>query len=168
MKFALSVVVLSMILISSVSHKSHETIIGEWGFNVLILNGDTIFHRDNMAYSINYNLKMAHDFSNTLIDSARIIEGAKLNFETMRNVRLSFLKENQFSMTKTRSGGRIELGVFDTGVYELNQDSIFITVNARNNYEMLLLFDKFANRIFFFDGVPEHMVFTEYVKLDEN
>lgn len=155
------------ITVSFLRVENENHVVGNWGLNVVAINSDTIFHRDNLSYSIQYNLKKASDFTFSSVDYDKIVEDTEVNFEKMKNIKLSFQLNKQIYMTKTRSGGRIDLESLDSGFYEIKQDSLFITLSSRNNYQMLLLFNKFANRIFILDGFPDHKVFTEYIKLKD-
>lgn len=160
----LLLIFLAIPLISFQLPRNEYTIVGTWELNQVTLNGDTIFNRGNFDYTLNHNFESNKKWISTREDSSVVYDQAKANFEKFKNLRIEFLIDSTFKMTKVRSGGGVNLEEMDFGTYELKNDTLRMTNHSRRDYKMMFIVDLKNEIIFQKDGVPNHMVFQEYKK----
>jgi hypothetical protein len=166
MKLIFTISSLFLVLRASLADRTQDRILGDWTCHVIVLNADTIFYRNDINYSLDWNYKKSAHGHDHEIDSVRIKEATSNNFESLKQMRLSFKTDGEFEMTHIRSVGKINPLLKDEGTYDVREDSIFVSLIDRRERKMFFLYDNFAHKIFSYDGLPGHMVFTEYVKLD--
>lgn len=147
-------------------HNIHKSQLdGVWELNQIVLNNDTIFYRDQFDYTIKHNFELNKSWIANHEDSLTVIKRAEQGFQNSMSIKMEFLTDSTFKMTKIRSGGRISPEEIDYGTYEINSDTLLMTNQSRRDYKMYLIIDLENNRLFQKDGVPSHMVYQEYKRL---
>lgn len=157
-------ILLSCTLLSFHFIDKNNELIGTWELNHVELNNDTIFYRGKFEYTLHHNFELNKSWIKNKEDSLTVSKRAEENFQKSMSVTISFLTDSTFKMTKIRSGGRINPNEYDIGIYELKSDSLLMTNQSRRDYTMLFIIDQENKRIFQKDGIPDYMVYQEYLK----
>lgn len=145
-----TIIILLAVITSSLSIKEN-TVIGKWQMDFVTIDNDTIFDHDDFEKTLSYHYSI--NVPQTKEDSAIVKESAVQKFEQSKSYKLIFDTDSTFSTTKMRSGGRVYPEKEERGVYYTSNDILYLTLPARNNYEMLLNYDKtkdilYSNEVF--------------------
>lgn len=143
-----------------------QNIEGTWMLNVITVNADTLFYRNQLIYSLNHNYKLNPNALSNYEDSINLVNQAKNRFENLMNMTIEFSNDSIFSMTKMRSGGRLFPNEQDHGFYHIQNDSIKMINTSRNNYKMFFLLDLKNDRFFQLAGVKDYSVYQEFIRKD--
>jgi len=138
---------------------------GTWRWNLLALNGDTIFLATDSSYSLRDNLKTQGLSLRTAEDSIVVTTRSLERFHQNRQSMIHFLEDSSITMTKVRSGGQVYVDEQDSGKYELRHDTVVFTIRTRRDYQFALVYDPVRDILHWTDGIPGHMVYMEYVRV---
>jgi len=160
----LILIILTLPLLSFVLNIDDKVILGTWELNQITLNKDTIFYRGQFEYTLKHNFELNKNWITNHEDSLIVIKRAEQGFHNSNSIHMEFLTDSTFKMTKIRSGGRINPDEFDFGTYEITTDTLLMTNQSRQDYKMMLKIDLENGRIYQEDGLPNYMVYQEYLR----
>jgi hypothetical protein len=139
-------------------------LIGKWHIRLIMIDKDTAYMTGAPVHTYRYNYKMNKETIKTREDSTRLQETADNIYLNNSSMRITFLFDTAFYMTKMRSGGRFFPAELDTGVYTMIGDTIFMTNRTRNNYRQFFIIDRLNKKMFFSDMALGKKVYLEYIK----
>lgn len=154
-------------LLSFILKVDNNELIGTWELNQITLNKDTIFYREQFEYTLKHNFELNKNWITNNEDSLSVTKRAKQGFQNSMSIKMEFLTDSTFKMTKVRSGGRISPDEIDYGKYEIIKDTLLMTNQTRRDYKMMFIIDLENKKIFQKDGVPNHMVYQEYTQVEK-
>lgn len=136
---------------------------GNWQLELVQINGETIFHRDDFSISLRYNYSLNNP--KTKDDSLVVEELAKSKFEQSKSLKLEFDTDSTFITTKVRSGGKIDPNTKELGVYHTSNDSLYMEIPERNNYKMLLNYNRKKDILYSEDSAGENKMYIQYLRI---
>ncbi|MBI1836386.1 MAG: hypothetical protein HYR91_03880 [Flavobacteriia bacterium] len=137
MKIFLSLILINVILFSFISSGNRHFIGTTWILKTILVKNDTVFSDGNKKLTIKFFLEMDKDFlsQNNQNGERKMIENNAIKkYDECKKIRLQFISDSTFIITKIRPGGKIFSNEIDSGVYKQTIDSLFLVVPKRNNY----------------------------------
>lgn len=157
------IVILSIITLCSSLCLKKKTHLGNWQLELVQINGETIFQRDDFSISLRYNYSLNNP--KTKDDSLAVEELAKSKFEQSKSLKLEFDTDSTFITTKVRSGGKIDLNKEELGVYRTSKDSLYMEIPERNNYKMLLNYNRKKDIIYSEHSAGGNKTYIQYLRI---
>lgn len=157
-------ILLTFPLLSFLIKDSKNALIGNWQLNQINLNSDTIFYNGNYKYTLQHIFEQNKSWILNKQDSITTSNLAEKGYKNWMSIKMEFLTDSTFKMTKVRSGGRVNLDEFDYGIYQLKNDTLQMINQSRNDYKIQFLFDKKNKKLYQKGGVPDRMIYQEYIK----
>lgn len=112
-----------------------------WQMNCIRIDGDTLFLRSDSSFVVKNYFKNYKDHMDSPLDSAAILHLAKERFSLVQKVKIHFISDTKYTMTKMRGGGMIFPNELDSGTYLIRQDSVFLYQNADTSRGTYFTFD---------------------------
>lgn len=155
----LGVLIAYMSLSLCLKKKTH---IGNWHLELITVNGETIFDRNDLSVSIRYNYTLNQP--KTKEDSLNVEEFSTTKFEQSKKLKVIFESDSTFLTSRIRSGGRIDPNTMEGGTYHASNDSLYLTVTERNNYQLLLNYDRKKDVVYNESTVGETTTYIQYCR----
>lgn len=160
MKYILIISLLNLGTSLCLKKKTH---LGNWELELVKINNETIFDRDNYSISLQYNYSLNNP--KTKDDSIAVENLAKSKFDQSRSLNIHFDTDSTFITTKVRSGGRIDPNTEELGDYRTSNDSLYMEIPTRNNYKMLLNYNRKKDFIYSTNEAGERTTYIQYRRI---
>lgn len=156
------VIILLFTLCSSLCLKK-KTHLGNWELELIKIDTETIFDRDDYTISLQFNYSLNNP--KTKDDSIAVENFAKSKFDQSKSLKIQFDTDSTFITTKVRSGGRIDPNTEELGVYYISNDSLYMEIPTRNNYKMTLNYNRKKDFIYSENKAGERTIYIQYRRI---